>query len=69
MSDRTAITLSVKTEQLPLVVDALAERGGYHGEEIDGPKPAFAKRVLIDMLVGIVRDHVARQQAQAVDVT
>ena len=30
MSDRTPIILSVKNEHLPLVVDALAGRGGWH---------------------------------------
>jgi hypothetical protein len=45
------ITLQVPNEQIPRVVNALCQIGGYSGDPDDQPaRRAFAKRVLADHL-------------------
>jgi len=62
------ITLNIPDSQIGLVVDALADLGGYDANE-DGPKPAFAKSVLITRVKEVVRLYLAKQQSDDIDVT
>ena len=48
------------------VVDALCARGGW--KPADGPKGAFAKAVLQDFVMTVVRNYEAEQDAQAARV-
>jgi hypothetical protein len=49
------ITLQVPNEQIPRVVNALCQIGGYSGDPEDQPaRRAFAKRVLADHLRWLV---------------
>jgi hypothetical protein len=47
-------------------IDALAARGGYRDATQDGPKPAFAKKHLIDYMKTVTR-HWKAEQAAAVE--
>ena len=63
------IVLNIPNDaQMPLIIEALCEWGGYD-PETDGPKPAFAKRVVIDFIRDTVRDYNSRRDSDSIEIT